>query len=86
MENLGVGELLAIGLVLFMLFGSKKLPDVARSIGRSLRAFKAEAAKPDAEEPEPVEAPSPEEQARLLEERAARLRAEAARARRDDTG
>ncbi|NUW29922.1 twin-arginine translocase TatA/TatE family subunit [Nonomuraea sp. SMC257] len=86
MENLGIGELLVIGLVLFMLFGSKKLPDVARSIGRSLRVFRAEAAKPYEEDPEPEVAPSPEEQARLLEERAARLRAEAARARRDETG
>ncbi|NUW41285.1 twin-arginine translocase TatA/TatE family subunit [Nonomuraea rhodomycinica] len=86
MENLGVGELLIIGLVLFMLFGSSKLPDVARSIGRSLRVFKAEAAKPYEEDAEPVQAPSPEEQARVLEERAARLRAEAARDRRDETG
>ncbi|MER7499022.1 Sec-independent protein translocase subunit TatA [Nonomuraea pusilla] len=42
MSNLGAGELLIIALVLIMLFGSKKLPDAARSIGRSLRIFKAE--------------------------------------------
>ena len=29
-------------LVVILLFGSKKLPDVARGVGRSLRIFKAE--------------------------------------------
>jgi sec-independent protein translocase protein TatA len=35
-------ELLIIGGVLVLLFGSKKLPDAARGIGRSLRIFKSE--------------------------------------------
>lgn len=40
--NLGVPELIIIALVLFALFGYKKLPDATRSIGRSLRIFKGE--------------------------------------------
>jgi sec-independent protein translocase protein TatA len=35
-------ELFAILAVLVLLFGSKKLPDAARSIGRSMRILKAE--------------------------------------------
>lgn len=35
-------ELFAILAVIVLLFGSKKLPDAARSLGRSMRIFKAE--------------------------------------------
>ncbi len=42
MPNLGTPELLIIAFVVILLFGSKKLPEAARSIGRSLRIFKAE--------------------------------------------
>jgi sec-independent protein translocase protein TatA len=35
-------ELILVLLVLVLLFGSKKLPDAARSLGRSMRIFKAE--------------------------------------------
>jgi sec-independent protein translocase protein TatA len=45
MANLGVPELLIILGVLVLLFGAKKLPDVARGVGRSLRIFKSETAK-----------------------------------------
>ncbi|WP_322759854.1 Sec-independent protein translocase subunit TatA [Frankia sp. Cr2] len=42
MPNLGTPELLIIAFVVILLFGTKKLPDAARSVGRSLRIFKAE--------------------------------------------
>lgn len=42
MFGLGAPELVIIALVLMALFGYKKLPDAARSIGRSMRIFKAE--------------------------------------------
>ena len=42
MPDLGVPELLIIAFIVILLFGSKKLPDAARSVGRSLRIFKAE--------------------------------------------
>ncbi|GAA2207759.1 hypothetical protein GCM10009850_032170 [Nonomuraea monospora] len=45
MPNLGVPELLIIALVLVLLFGAKKLPEMARGVGRSLRIFKSETAK-----------------------------------------
>lgn len=42
MPNLGPTELIIIAFVLILLFGAKKLPDAARSIGRSMRIFKSE--------------------------------------------
>ncbi|WP_068397457.1 Sec-independent protein translocase subunit TatA [Kribbia dieselivorans] len=42
MPNLGAPEIIVIALVILLLFGFKKLPDAARSIGRSARVFKSE--------------------------------------------
>ncbi len=84
MADLGAGEILIIVLVLVVLFGSKRLPDMARSIGRSLRVFKTETTRPyeedesRAEQARPASAVSLEEQARRLEEQAARLRSQTA--------
>ncbi|HVV30903.1 MAG TPA: twin-arginine translocase TatA/TatE family subunit [Mycobacteriales bacterium] len=40
--DLGVPELLIIAFIVVLLFGSKKLPAAARSIGQSLKIFKDE--------------------------------------------
>ena len=42
MPNLGAPEIILIILVLVLLFGAKKLPELARGSGRALRIFKAE--------------------------------------------
>ena len=42
MPNLGPWEIIAILVVVVLLFGAKKLPDAARSLGRSMRIFKSE--------------------------------------------
>jgi sec-independent protein translocase protein TatA len=42
MFGLDAPELIIIAVVILVLFGSKKLPDAARSLGRSMRIFKAE--------------------------------------------
>lgn len=54
MPNLGPTELIIIAVVLILLFGAKKLPDAARSLGRSMRIFKSEVKemKHDDEQPE----------------------------------
>ena len=40
--GLGTQEIILILLVLLLLFGAKKLPELARGSGRALRIFKAE--------------------------------------------
>ncbi len=42
MGDIGTPELLIIIVVVVVLFGAKRLPDAARSLGRSLRIFKSE--------------------------------------------
>lgn len=42
MPSLGWTELLIILFVVLLLFGANKLPDLARSMGRSARIFKSE--------------------------------------------
>ena len=40
MFNLGPGELVVILLILLLLFGAKRLPEIGRAIGKSLGEFK----------------------------------------------
>ena len=42
MNSLRPWHLLVLAVVFLVLFGSKRLPDSARSLGRSLRIFKSE--------------------------------------------
>ncbi len=71
MPNLGGWELVILIGVLVLLFGAKKLPDMARSIGQSARVFKGEMkglkddgkgqtpAEPPASTTQPVAPPAP---------------------------
>ncbi len=38
--GLGVPELLLIALVLLLLFGAKRIPEIARGLGEGIRSFK----------------------------------------------
>ena len=40
MFNLGVPEILLILVVVLLIFGAKKLPDIGRALGKSLSEFK----------------------------------------------
>ncbi len=40
LRDIGFGEILLILLLIVLLFGAKRLPDLARSLGRSLGEFK----------------------------------------------
>ena len=42
MPNLKPMEILLIVLVVLLLFGARRLPDLARSVGKSLKIFKSE--------------------------------------------
>ena len=39
--NLGTGEIILIALVILLLFGAKRLPELAKSIGKSVKSFKS---------------------------------------------
>tara|TARA_B100001173_G_C15723703_1_gene435488 strand:- start:339 stop:524 length:186 start_codon:yes stop_codon:yes gene_type:complete len=56
MGSLGTAEVIIILVVLLALFGGKKIPGVARSLGRSLNEFKAGLR----DEPSSTESPTPE--------------------------
>jgi len=40
--NFGPGHWAVLAVVIVLLFGAKKLPDAARSLGKSMRIFKSE--------------------------------------------
>ena len=51
-----------LAIVVILLFGAKRLPDAARSLGKSMRIFKAEVKElqNDTVQSERVEAPAPD--------------------------
>lgn len=62
LRSLGPPEIILILVVLVLLFGAKRLPDAARSLGRSMRIFKSEVKQmgEDGDEPaRPTPAPQP---------------------------
>ncbi len=40
LQNVGFGELLIVLAIVLLLFGAKRLPDLARSLGKSMGEFK----------------------------------------------
>ena len=47
MGRIGLGELVIIFLVVLLLFGAKRLPEIGRSIGEAIRAFNDSLKGPD---------------------------------------
>ena len=39
--NLGIGEMILIFLVVLLLFGAKRLPEIGTSLGKGIREFKS---------------------------------------------
>ena len=54
-----------LAVVIILLFGAKRLPDAARSLGKSLRIFKAEVKELQSDKPEP--APTPVQSERIAD-------------------
>ncbi|SNR82345.1 twin-arginine translocase TatA/TatE family subunit [Actinomadura mexicana] len=87
MPNIGTPELLIILLVVVLIFGSAKLPQLARSLGKSARILKAETkGLREDDDDAPADRPAktmPTSQGEEARDRAARLREEAARLERE---
>ena len=67
MPSIGFGEILVILLLGLIIFGPKRLPEMGRTVGRSLREFRRAAADLRAEiesdvDDEPPKVPSPADQ------------------------
>lgn len=80
MPDLGWPEILIIGLVIIVLFGSAKLPNAARSLGRSMRIFKSETKGligDEDDQPKTTAQQEARQEAARLREQAARLEAQA---------
>ena len=73
--GIGYTELLILFLIVLLLFGGRKIPEIARGLGRALQEFKkardevqtAIEAEP-AEPPPPAEAKAPGKQAKGIEQ------------------
>ena len=61
MPNIGIWEMLLLLLVLLLVFGPKRLPEMGRSLGRGMREFKDSISgnSSDDDEPERVELTPP---------------------------
>lgn len=40
LQNIGTGEILIIALVVLLLFGGKKIPELMRGLGKGVKSFK----------------------------------------------
>jgi sec-independent protein translocase protein TatA len=40
MFGLGAGELIVLGVIVFLLFGTKRLPDIGKGLGGAIREFR----------------------------------------------
>ncbi len=47
MFGLGIGELLVILVIVMIIFGAGKLPQIGEGLGRGIRSFKREVGRPD---------------------------------------
>jgi sec-independent protein translocase protein TatA len=62
--DVGGTEILMIMLVILLLFGSKRMPDLARTLGKSIREFKKAASSLEEELKRALETPPPPPQPR----------------------
>ena len=65
MGRLGMGELIVILIIVLIIFGAGKLPQIGESLGKAIHGFKKASAgeddKPPAPPPAPPAAPAPKD-------------------------
>ena len=59
--SIGWQGLVIILIVLLVIFGPKRLPEMGRSLGRGMREFKESITGKDDDQPEPREIPPPQD-------------------------
>jgi len=62
--SIGAGELLILLLVILLVFGPKRLPEMGRSLGKGMREFKNSVTKDDHHQPAELTAQAVEEPVR----------------------
>jgi sec-independent protein translocase protein TatA len=68
MPNLGVWEIVILVVVLLLVFGSRRLPEIGRSVGKGMREFKNSVTGKDETDELEEEQKPPELTARAVEE------------------
>jgi len=53
----GPQEMIIILIIVLVLFGAKKLPELARGLGQGIREFKKASSEPDEAPPDKIEPP-----------------------------
>ncbi|NUN07981.1 MAG: twin-arginine translocase TatA/TatE family subunit [Ignavibacteriaceae bacterium] len=59
-SNIGAGELLVVGLIALLIFGPKKLPELFRGFGKSMREFQKAVRDVEDEIKSSVDIPGPD--------------------------
>jgi sec-independent protein translocase protein TatA len=57
--SLGLPELLIILVIVIVIFGAKKLPDLGKSLGEGIKNFKGSVSNKDKDNPDDKNPPSP---------------------------
>ena len=63
--GLGAGEIVMIFLVVLLLFGAKRLPEIGSSLGKGIREFKGSLKEIETEMKVPLDTPAQRTQSRL---------------------
>jgi sec-independent protein translocase protein TatA len=77
--NLGFGELMVILVIVLVLFGARRVPEIGASIGKGIREFKKNISDMDREVREPIRDARPAERIGAAVDENARIRDEQAR-------
>lgn len=68
MPNVGPMEIIILVVILLLVFGSRRLPEIGRSLGKGMREFKDSVTGKDEEPEQESESDAPELTARAVEE------------------